>query len=102
MHLLITSVFNRGHGISYSFTSVFGRIGVDFNGRIFAGCCWPETNAIATRLFMWSFGIFKFQVKMISSLVNYFPKFLTDLVLVCLIFMCFDTCIEQQFIYGDP
>ena len=31
MYLLTISVLRCGHTISYSYTSVFGRIGVDFN-----------------------------------------------------------------------
>ena len=65
LHLLTTSRFNCRHRITYSCTSASGRIGVDFNGRFLAGCCWQETYVIAKRprlnqrLFVWSFSICK-------------------------------------------
>ena len=108
MHLLTTSVLIAVTELASDTPQYFRRIGVNFNGRFLAGCCLLETHAIATSsrlnkgLFMWSFGIFKLLVKMISSLERFSRKNLPDLLSVCMIFMCFDTCIEQKFIYGHP
>ena len=102
MHLLTTSMLITVTELASDTPQFFRRIGVNFNGRFLDGCCWLETHAIATSstinkgLYMWSFGIFKFLVKMILSRKN-----LPDLLSVCLIFICFDICIEQKFIYGS-
>ena len=94
MHLLTTSVLIAGTELASDTPQCFRRIGVNFNGPFLAGCCWQKTHAIATSsrlnkiLFMWSFGIFKFLVKMISSLERFSRKNLPDLLPVCLIFMC--------------
>ena len=58
---------------TYTYTSVSGRIGVDFNGWFLARCCCLETIVIVKcsrlnwRVFVWSFGIFQFLLKIILS-----------------------------------
>ena len=48
MHLLTTSVLIAVTELASDTPQFFRRIGVNFNGRFLAGCCWLETHAIAT------------------------------------------------------
>ena len=107
MHLLTSSVFNSGTGLTAG-TPQFWLYWCWFQWSISRwellarNKCHCHKFKAELKITYIEFRIFLFLVKMISSLEYFARTYLPDLIPVCQIFTCFDTRIEQQFIHGHP